>query len=192
MKNDKSDKRPATSATSATQEVGRTGLLSSAATTNDPLAIVGLGLGATDRARELVLKGLEYEQQQELQAFLQTELSRLDVEMAELNGRHADLDKLVGGRTGGRGRPPKGWFNIDVKRAGTILAADDFYYEKKGKNFSSQIDAIHFAIEIEKILFKHGQIEDRLFDPMTSIKTFQDSVSAGLQKLPEYRDRFLK
>ena len=192
MKNDKSDKGAATSATSATPEEALTSLLGVPIDPDDSLAFVGLGLGATDRAKELVLKGLEYEQRQELHAFLQAELSRLDAEMAELDGRRADLDRLVGGRTSGRGRPSKGWFNIDVKRASAILAADDFYYEKKGEHFSSQIDAIHFAIEIEKILFTHGQIEDRLFDPMTSIKTFQDSVSAGLQKLPEPRDRFLK
>ena len=192
MKNDKSNKDAATSAISATQEGALTSLLGGPIDPNDPLALIGLGLGATERAKELVLKGLEYEQQQALQAFLQAELSRLDAEIAELNGRRADLDKLVGRRTGGRGRPPKGWFNIDVKRASATLAADDFHYEKKGEHFSSQIDAIHFAIEIERILFTHGQIEDRLFDPMTSIKTFQDSVSAGLQKLPEHHDRFLK
>ena len=192
MKNDKSNKDAATCATSATQEEELTSLLGVAIDPDDPLAFVGLGLGATERAKELVLKGLELEQQQELQSLVQAELSRLDAEMAELNGRRADLDKLVGGRTNGRGRPSKGWFNIDVKRASATLAADDFHYEKKGEHFSSQIDAIHLAIKIEKILFIHGQIEDRLFDPMTSIKTFQDSVSAGLQKLPEHRDRFLK
>ena len=192
MKNDKSDKHPATSATSATQEEALTSLLGVPINPDDPLASVGIGLGATERAKELVLKGLEFELQQELQSFVQAELSRLDAEMAELNGRRADLDKLVGGRTGGRGRPSKGWFNIDVKRASAALAADDFHLESTGKHFSSQIEAIHLAIEIETILFTHGQIEDRLFDPMTSIKTFQDSVSAGLQKLPEHRDRFLK
>ena len=192
MKNDKSDKDAATFATSATQEGELTSLLGVPIDPDDPLAFVGLGLGATERAKELVLKGLEYEQRQELHAFLQAELSRLDAEMAELDGRRADLDRLVGGPTSGRGRPSKGWFNIDVKRASATLAADDFHYEKKGEHFSSQIDAIHLAIEIERILFTHGQIEDRLFDPMTSIKTFQDSVSAGLQKLPEHRDRFLK
>jgi len=55
MKSDKSDKTPATSATSAT---------------NDPLALVGLGIGASQRAKDLALKGLEYEKRQNLHRVL--------------------------------------------------------------------------------------------------------------------------
>ena len=79
-----------------------------------------------------------------------------------------------------------------VKRAGAVLGADDLYRDKKGESFSKQIDAINFAIEIEKVLYEHGHLEERLFDPMTTIKRFQYSVSAGLQELPEHSDRFLK
>ena len=104
----------------------------------------------------------------------------------------ADLDELIGAQTGGRGRPSKGWLTIDVKRAAAVLSVDDIYRNKKGKSFSRQIDAINSAIKIEKVLFERGLLEDRLFDPMTTIKRFQDSVSAGLQELPEHSGRFLK
>jgi hypothetical protein len=63
MKNDKSDKDAATSATSATPKEALTSLLGVPIDPDDPLAFVGLGLGATDRAKELVLKGLEFERQ---------------------------------------------------------------------------------------------------------------------------------
>jgi len=192
MKNDKSDKHPATSATSATQEAGLTSLLGFPIDPDDPIAFVGLGLGATQRARDLVLKGLEFERQEEFKAFIESEISRLDAECAALAEKRADLDEFLGARTGGRGRPRKGWLTIDVKRANAVLGADDLYRDKRGKSFSRQIDAINFAIEIEKVLFENGHLEERLFDPMTSNKRFQDSVSAGLQKLPEHSNRFLK
>ena len=181
---------------------------------DDPLAFVGLGLGATQRARDLVLKGLEFERQEELKAFqrardlvlkrleferqeelkafIESEISRLDAECAALAEKRADLDELLGAQTGGRGRPSKGWLTIDVKRAAAVLSVDDIYRNKKGKSFSRQIDAINSAIKIEKVLFERGLLEDRLFDPMTTIKRFQDSVSAGLQELPEHSGRFLK
>ena len=189
MKNDKSDKDAATSATSATQEEALTSLLGVPIDPDDPLAFVGLGLGATQRARDLVLKGLEFECQEE---FIESEISRLDAECAALAEKIADLNELLGARTGGRGRPSKGWLTIDVKRANAVLGADDLYREKRGKSFSRHIDAINFAIKIEKALFENGHLEERLFDPMTSTKRFQDSVSAGLQKLLEHGNRFLK
>jgi hypothetical protein len=192
LKNDKSDKHAATSATSATQEAGLTSLLGVPIDPDDPLAFVGLGLGATQRARDLVLKGLEFEQQLELQTFVESEISRLDAEIAAVAEKIADLDELLGAQTGGRGRPSKGWLTIDVKRAAAVLSVDDIYRNKKGKSFSRQIDAINSAIKIEKVLFERGLLEDRLFDPMTTIKRFQDSVSAGLQELPEHSGRFLK
>tara|TARA_R110001632_G_C11362064_1_gene419490 strand:- start:7069 stop:7647 length:579 start_codon:yes stop_codon:yes gene_type:complete len=192
LKNDKSDKHAATSATSATQEAGLTSLLGVPIEPDDPLAFVGLGLGATQRARDLVLKGLEFEQQLELQKFIESEISRLDAEIAAVAEPRADLDELLGARTSGRGRPSKGWLTIDVKRAGAVLGADDLYRDKRGKSFSRQIDAINFAIEIEKVLFENGHLKARLFDPMTTTKRFQDSVSAGLQELPEHSGRFLK
>ena len=192
MKNDKSNKDAATSATSAKQEEAMTSLLGGPIDPNDPLAFVGLGLGATQRARDLVLKGLEFERQEDFKAFIESEISRLDAECAALAEKRADLDEILGAQTGGRGRPSKGWLTIDVKRAAAVLNADDIYRNKKGKSFSRQIDAINFAIKIEKFLFERGLLEDRLFDPMTTIKRFQDSVSAGLHELPEHSGRFLK
>jgi len=192
MKNDKSNKDAATSATSATQEAGLTGLLGGPIDPNDPLAFVGLGIGATQRAKDLVLLGLEYEKQLSLQAFIEGEITRLDAESGVLAKKRADLDELLGARASGRGRPRKGRLTIDVKRAGAVLGADDLYRDKKGESLSRQIDAINFAIEIEKVLFEHGHLEERLFDPMTTIKRFQDSVSTGLQEFPEHSDRFLK
>ena len=72
MKNDKSDKTPATS---ATQETALTGLLGGSIDTNDPLALVGLGVGTTQRAKDLALKGLEFERQEALTAFIENELA---------------------------------------------------------------------------------------------------------------------
>jgi hypothetical protein len=192
MKNDKSDKAAATSATSATQEEGLTSLLGGSIDPNDPLAFVGLGVGATQRAKDLVLLGLKYERQLLVQAFIENEISKLDAEIAALAEKKADLDEFLGARTGALGRPRKGWLTIDVKRAGAVLGVDDLYRNKLGKSFSRQIDAINFAMDVEKVLFKNGHLEERLFDPMTTTKRFQDSVSRGLQEFPEYRDRFLK
>ena len=94
MKSDKSDKVPATSATSATQEAGLTGLLGGSIDPNDPLAFVGLGVGATQRAKDLVLLGLEYEKQLSLQALIEGEITRLDADSAVLAEKIADLDEL--------------------------------------------------------------------------------------------------
>lgn len=153
---------------------------------------MGLGLGATQRAKDLVLLGLECEKQLSLQAFIEGEISRVDAESAALAKKIANLDELLGTNVGGRGRPRKGWLTMDVKRAGAVLSADDLYRSKKGASFSRQIDAINFAIKIESRLFELGHLEERLFDPMTTIKRFQDSVSEGLQKIPEHSNRFLK
>ena len=78
MKSDKSDKA---AATSATQEEGLTSLLGGSIDPNDPLAFVGLGVGATQRAKDLVLKGLEVERQEALKAFLENELAELAVKI---------------------------------------------------------------------------------------------------------------
>jgi hypothetical protein len=192
MKGDESAKAPESSATSAKEERGKAGLLGGTIDSKAPLSLVGLGLGATQRAKDLVLLGLEYEKQLSLQAFIEVEISRLDAESAALAEKIANLDELLGTHVGGRGRPRKGWLTIDVKRAGAVLSADDLYRSKKGESFSRQIDAINFAIKIESRLFELGHLEERLFDPMTTIKRFQDSVSAGLQKIPEHSNRFLK
>ena len=77
MKNEKSDKIPSTSATSATHDAGLTGLLGGSIDPNDPSALVGLGVGVTPRAKDLVPKGLEFERQEELTAFIENELAKL-------------------------------------------------------------------------------------------------------------------
>lgn len=192
MKRDKSVKAPASAVTSPKQKRAMAGLLGGTIDSEDPLAFVGLGLGATQRAKDLVLLGLEYEKQLSLQAFIEGEITRLDAESAALAKQIADLDELLGAHSSGRGRPRKGWLTIDVKRAGAVLGADDLRRDKVGDGFARQIDAINFAIKIESSLFELGHLEERLFDPMTTIKRFQDSVSNGLKKLPEHRDRFLK
>ena len=192
MKRDKSVKAPASAVTSPKQKRAMAGLLGGTIDSEDPLAFVGLGLGATQRAKDLVLLGLEYEKQLSLQAFIEGEITRLDAESAALAKQIADLDELLGAHSSGRGRPRKGWLTIDVKRAGAVLGADDLRRDKVGDGFARQIDAINFAIKIESSLFELGHLEERLFDPMTTIKRFQDSVSNGLKKIPEHRDRFLK
>ena len=52
MKNDKSDKDAATSATSATPKEALTSLLGVPIDPDDPLAFVGLGLGATQTVQK--------------------------------------------------------------------------------------------------------------------------------------------
>ena len=153
MKGDESAKAPDSSATSANEERGKASLLGGTIDSKDPLAFVGLGLGATQRAKDLVLLGLEYEKQLSLQAFIEGEISRLDAESAALAKKIANLDELLGTHVGGRGRPRKGWLTMDVKRAGAVLSADDLYRSKKGESFSRQIDAFNFAIKIESRLF---------------------------------------
>ena len=102
MKNDKSDKDAATSATSATPKEALTSRLGVPIDPDDPLAFVGLGLGATDRAKELVLKGLEFERQEELKSFIESEISRLSADGAALAEKQADLEEFFGARTSGR------------------------------------------------------------------------------------------
>jgi hypothetical protein len=77
MKSDKSNKNPSTFATSATHDAGLTGLFGGSIDPNDPFALVGLGVGATQRAKDLVLKGLEVEHQEELTAFLKIGVSQI-------------------------------------------------------------------------------------------------------------------
>ena len=77
MKNNKSNETPATFANSATQKAGLTSLLGGSIDPNDPLALMGLGVGATRRAKDLVLKGLEVERQEEFTAFIQTGVNQI-------------------------------------------------------------------------------------------------------------------
>ena len=112
--------------------------------TSDPLdgerdlfAEIGLGLGASLRAKELVLKGL----------------------FAEVYEQHlADAAE----EKQGRGRPKKEIF-VDVERAAATLAADDFWRGKIGKGLLTQKDATHLAKEIEKILIESGRLRSGPF-----------------------------
>ena len=186
MKNDKSDKAAATSATSATQGEGLTSLLGGSIDPNDPLAFVGLGVGATQRAKDLVLKGLEAERQEALMAFLENKYTKLAAEEAALAAKMADLDKFYGSRTGGKGRPTKGWLTIDVERD-----AADFYFQGSDKKISSQEKAIEIAVQIDAILVKSGDRERSLF-LHTDIRGIRNSVSKGLKEFPDEKDRFIK
>ena len=198
MKNDKSDKAAATSATSATQGEGLTSLLGGSIDHNDPLAFVGLGVGATQRAKDLVLKGLEVERQEALKAFLENEDTKLAAEeaalaakMADFATKMADLDKFYGSRTGGKGRPTKGWLTIDVERAAAVIDAADLYFQGSDKKISSQEKAIEIAVQIDAILVKSGDRERSLF-LHTDIRGIRNSVSKGLKEFPDEKDRFIK
>ena len=190
MKNDKSDKNPATSATSATQETALTGLLGGSIDTNDPLALVGLGVGATQRAKDLVLKGLEFERQEELTAFIENELAKLAADETALSERLKSVDKLLESKSGGKGRPTKGWLTLDVERAAAIIDVASMYFERFNRKISSQEKAIDMAMQIDAILVKHGNRSNRLF--LAGMPAIRNSVSNGLKEFPEEKDRFIE
>ena len=202
MKSDKSGKTPATSATYATQDAGLTGLLGGSIDTNDPLALVGLGVGATERAKDLVLKGLEFERQEELTAFteaerreeltalIENELAKLAADEIALNERLKSLDKLLGSKSGGKGRPTKGWLTLDVERATAIIGVARMYFERFNRKISSQEKAIDLAMQIDAILVKHGDRSNRLF--LVAMPAIRNSVSKGLKQFPEEKDQFIE
>ena len=202
MKNEKSDKTPATSATSATQDAGLTGLLGGSIDPKDPLALVGLGVGATQRAKDLVLKGLEVERQEELAALteaerreeitalIENELAKLAADETALNERLKSLDKLLGSKSGGKGRPTKGWLTLDVERAAAIIDVASMYFERFNRKISSQEKAIDMAMQIDAILVKHGNRSNRLF--LVAMPAIRNSVSNGLKEFPEEKDRFIE
>ena len=190
MKNDKSDKTPATSATSATQETGLTGLLSGSIDPDELLALVGLGVGATQRAKDLVLKGLEVERQEELTAFFEKELAKLVVEKSALKERATSLDKFLALKSGTKGRPRKGWLTLDVKRAAAIIDAANLYFQRFQKKIETQEKAIEIALQIDKILVENGNREEGLF--LSAMPAIRNSVSKGLKELSEEKDRFIE
>ena len=190
MKNNKSNKDAATSATSATQEVELTSLLGVPIDPDDPLAFVGLGLGATQRAKDLVLKGLQFERQEELESFIESEISRLNAERAALAEKRADLDKFLGVRTSGRGRPTKGWLTLNVKQGAAVIDAADLYYQRFGKKMSSQEHAIEFAMALNRALVDQGLRERELF--ISAMPAIRNSVSKGLKKFPDEKNRFIE
>ena len=187
MKNDKSDKNPATS---ATQETALTGLLGGSIDTNDPLALVGLGVGTTQRAKDLALKGLEFERQEALTAFIENELAKLAVDETALSERLKSVDKLLGSKSGGKGRPAKGWLTLDVERAAAIIDAASMYFERFNRKISSQEKAIDLAMQLDAILVKHGNRSNRLF--LVAMPAIRNSVSKGLKEFPEEKDRFIE
>jgi hypothetical protein len=190
MKNEKSNKTPATSATSATQEAGLTGLLGGSIDPNDPLALVGLGVGATQRAKDLVLKGLEVERQEELTAFLENKLAKLAAEETALNESATSLDKFLALKSGTKGRPTKGWLTIDVERAAVVIDAASMYFERFNKKIASQEKAIDMALQIDAILVESGDRNKRLF--RVAMPAIRNSVSKGLKEFPEEKDRFIE
>lgn len=190
MKSDKSDKTPATSATSATQDADLSGLLGGPIDPNDPLAFVGLGVGATQRAKDVFLKGLEIERQEELSAFLENELTKLAVEENVLKERATSLDKFLGLKNGAEGRPKKGWLTIDVERAAVVIDAASMYFERFNKKIASQEMAIVMALQIDAILAESGDRNKRLF--RVAMPAIRNSVSKGLKEFPEEKARFIE
>ena len=167
MAREKTHKNPAaTLATSAPQKgevESRKPLVGLLCGELDLFAAVGLGLGASDRARELVLKGLA----------------------AELDERICQLKPT-------RGRPRKDTWNTDMERAAAVLSADKLLREKFGRGARTQKEAIEIAIQIDRLLFEAGARDRRLFADMVAFKRFQDSVSTGLRGIGEEGERFLK
>ena len=190
MKSDKSGKAPASSTTSAEQEAGQTGLLGGTIDSKDPLALVGLGVGATQRAKDLVLKGLEVERQEELTAFVEKKLAKLAATQTALNERRKSLDKLLGSKSGAKGRPTKGWLTIDVERAAAIIDAASWYFQSFQQKIETQEKAIEIALKIDAILVKHGHRKKRLF--RVAMPAIRNSVSKGLKEFPEEKDRFIE
>ena len=190
MKNEKSHKPPATSATSATSESGFNSLLGAPIDPKDPLAFIDLGFGASQRAKNLVLKGLKTEQQEEIKLLLKNEVTRLDLELKALKKDKAKLDKLLGRPTGRRGRPPKGWLSMEVEHAAAVIDAADLYFQWKGKKFSTHESAIDLAIQINRALVENGEREPRLF--LGDMPSIRNAVSKGLKEFPEYKDFFMQ
>ena len=166
---------PATTATSATPRTVR-GLLDVVEAeangkawsldSNDTLAWVGLGHGASGEARELVLLGLAH---------------RLETERA------MKLTRIKSQR----GAPKKA-LTINMKRAAAVLGADDLLSDKFGKSAATQLDAIRVAIQIDEILCKSDESRKPLFSNMTSLPRIQTSVSKGLKELNHSGKRFSK
>lgn len=190
MKSDETGKAPTSSATSAKEERGKAGLLGGTIDSKDPLAFVGLGLGATQRAKDLILKGLEFERQEELKAFMKDEIAKLAAEEVALNEELKRLDKLLGSKSGTKGRPTKGWLTIDIERAAAVIDAADLYFERFNRKISSQEKAIDIAIQIDAILVKHGNRNKRLF--WVAMPAIRNSVSKGLKAFPEEKDSFIE
>ena len=190
MKGKRSSTAPISSTTFNGKEAGLTGLLGGTIDPNDPRALVGLGVGATQRAKDFILKGLEVERQEELTVLIENELAKLAADEIALSERRKSLDKLLGSKSGGKGRPTKGWLTIDVERAAAIIDAASMYFEKFNRKISSQEKAIDMAMQIDAILVKHGSRNKRLF--RAGMSAIRNSVSKGLKEFPEEKDHFIE
>lgn len=123
----------------------------------DFFAELGLGFGASDRAKLLVLKGLE-----------------------------AELGELRRQMKPTRGRPRKEFPNIDIERAAAVLGAADLWRDTLGEGPPTQKAAIDLAIQIDTILVKAAVRSAPLFGgKMTTFLRLQNSVSKGLADLGE-------
>lgn len=129
---------------------------------SDPLASIGLGLGASLEARRLALLGL----------------------LAEVDEKLADLKPK-------RGAPKKA-MSISVNRAAAVLGADDFLRRKTGKGAGTQKKAIEVAAQIDRILCETEQRNKPLFGKATTMERLQNSVSEGLRELGVDGERFTK
>jgi hypothetical protein len=133
---------------------------------SDPLAGIGLGLGATPEAQRLVMLGL-------------------------LSEREAELDRRLAELKRGKGRPREP-ISIDEKRAEAVLGAAKFAKERCGQTGITQIEAINIAGQIDKILCSVGVRDKRLFSNYSSSATIQNSVSKGLRLLQVDLKEFMK
>lgn len=135
---------------------------------SEPLAFLGLGLGASHDARRYAMLGYIAERQ------------------AELEKRLAEMKPQPS-----RGRPRKQFPAIDEERAAAVLGADDLWREKTGTGAPSQRAAIETAQQIDKILVGAGLREKSLFPNTTTFSRLETSVSKGLHNLNQV-DRFSK
>ena len=120
---------------------------------------IGLGMGASPRARELIVKGMLFEKYHEIER-----------KLSELK------------RKPGR---PKEFISIDVRRASAVLGAAELALERNPEIALTQKAAIEIAQQIDKILVEAGERESALFDDMTTFARIQTSVSRGLSELDE-------
>jgi hypothetical protein len=174
-KSENSEGTPATNATTATPRRVRGLLDVMEAEANgqawvldgtDALAGIGLGLGASQEAKELALLGLFYRCM-------------------------ADIDKQLANIKPKRGAPEKR-VTIDMQRAAAVLGADDLLRDKFGKYAGTQKDAILFAMQLDQALCKFEKDRKSLFSNMTSMERIQTSVSKGLKELGQAGKRFSK
>ncbi len=135
---------------------------------SDPLAFLGLGVGASPDARLYALLGWIVERQAELEKSL-----------AAMKPQPSP------------GRPRSQFPNIDEERAAAVLGADNLWRDKTGTGAPSQRAAIETAREIDKILVGAGVREKSLFPDTTTPPRLETSVSKGLRDLDQV-DRFSK